>query len=231
MILKCISDGFKAVATLLALTVAFTACSESDKKIEAWVEKNPGKILEAIIKHQKAQQEAAMPKPEMVTENAAALFENAGSPTVGDGKIKVVYFFDFNCGHCVRQSQTIKEVLKSGKIQVTYKNFPVLGPSSELAARGALAAQQQNKFYQFYEEAYKTREKTEASLSAIAKKIGLDMNKWKSDLNGETVGAELAHVRTLAEKMRISGTPFLAIAPDKVFPGRVDQLAEIVNSL
>lgn len=220
---------------LLFATFSFLLVScknASDKQIEAWIEKNPEKIITVLTNFQRAQQEANQPKAEYVKENADGLFSNAGSPKAGSGSIKIAYFFDFNCGHCARQSETIKAVLEKNKnVEVVYKNLPVLGPSSELAARGAMAAHQQNKFKEFYEEAYKVREKTAESLKVIAKKVGLDVSRWEKDFNGEAVSAEIAHVRDLASKMKISGTPFLAIAPDKVFPGRVDQLMDIVNSI
>lgn len=229
---------FKDMLLFATVSFAIVGCNStsstttSDQQIEAWVEKNPEKIITALTNFQRAQQEANQPKPEDVKQNAEGLFNNAGSPKAGRGSIKIAYFFDFNCGHCARQSDTIKAVLEKNKnVEVVYKSLPVLGPSSELAARAAMAAHLQSKFKVFYEETYKTREKTPESLKAIAKKVGLDVAKWEKDFAGEAVSAEIAHVRDLASKMKINGTPFLAIAPDQVFPGRVDQLMEIVNSM
>ncbi len=222
---------FCAFIFILLSTLSLTACT-SDQQIEAWIEKNPEKIIAALTNFQRAQQEANQPKPEYVRQNSSELFGHAGSPTVGDGSIKIAYFFDFNCGHCARQSETIKAVLeKNNNVQVVYKNLPVLGPSSELAARGAIAAHQQKKFYEFYVETFKIREKSPESLKAIAKKIGLDVGKWEKDLESEAVSNEIAHVQQLAEKMKVRGTPFLAIAPDQVFPGRVDHLMEVIESI
>lgn len=208
----------------------FSACS-SDKQIEAWVEKNPDKIIKALMKHQQDQQAANQPKPEMVKEFSSELFKNAGSPSLGSGPVEIAYFFDFNCGHCAKQGETIKAVLETNKIKVIYKNFPVLGPQSEAAAKAALAAHLQNKYREYYAELWKVREKNPETLKTIAKKLSLDLKKWEADMEGPVVLAELQHVRQLAEKMRVGGTPFLAIAPDKVFPGRVDHLADIIQSL
>lgn len=229
------SSSFVTTTLLAALTVfTFVGCSggASDKQIEAWVEKNPEIIIKSLQGFQRKQQEENAPKPEMVKQFSKELFENAGSPTVGTGKVKIAYFFDFNCGHCTKQGETINEVLKKTKdVTIIYKNFPILAPSSETAAKAALAANLQGKYKEYYDELYKPANhgRDDATLERVAKSLKLDMAKWKADKEGEAVKAELSHVRDLAGKMKISGTPLLAIAPDKVFPGRVDQLMEIVQ--
>jgi protein-disulfide isomerase len=217
----------------LALIVA-AGCSPSDKQIQAWVEKNPELIIKSLQGFQRKQQEDSQPKPEMVKEFSKELFENAGSPSVGTGKVKIAYFFDFNCGHCTKQGETINDLLKSanGKdVTIIYKNFPILAPSSETAAKAALAANLQGKYKEFYDQLYKPENhgRDEATLEKVAKALKLDMTKWKADMDGTAVKAELDHVRDLATKMKISGTPLLAISPDQIFPGRVDQLLEIVQ--
>jgi protein-disulfide isomerase len=223
---------FKILFATLALSTALVSCKSSDEQIQNWVEKNPDKILTAIVEFQKKKQADQQPKAEDVKANSTALFENPESPSKGTGPIKIAYFFDFNCGHCARQSDTIKAVLaKTNKVQVFYKNLPVLGPSSELTARAALAAHQQGKYFDFYTEAFKTRDKNPESLKAIAKKIKLDLAKWQKDMTSEAVTKEISHVQELANKMKISGTPVLAIAPETIIPGRVDQLMEVIESI
>jgi len=219
--------------TIISLISLFLlSCKSSDEQIKTWVEKNPDKILQALMKHQQQLQEKNQPTSSDVKANSSLLFENPTSPSVGKGPIKIAYFFDFNCGHCARQSETIKTVLaKKSNVQVIYKNLAVLGPSSELAAHAALAAHQQGKYIEFYNEAFKLREKNLKTLKAIAVKIKLDVAKWETDLNGEAVKNEIDHVNNLAAKMKISGTPALAIAPDQILSGRVDQLMEIVESI
>lgn len=224
--------NFKALIYLALTTVILSGCGTSDDQIQKWVEKNPDKILQALITYQKKQQEQNQPTAAEVKANASELFENAGSPKKGNGPIKIAYFFDFNCGHCARQSEILKDVMaKKSNIQVTFKNFAVLGPSSELSARAALAAHQQGKYYDFYSETIKLKQKNPDSLKAIAKKLGLDLKKWEADMNSENVKKEIVHVNQLAQKMKLSGTPAIAIAPDLIFPGRVDQLLQIVDSI
>lgn len=220
-----------AVAAAVAV-LSSTGCAPSDKQIQAWVEKNPDVIIKSLQTFQRKQQEENEPKPEMVKQYSKELFENPGSPTAGDGKLKIAYFFDFNCGHCTKQGETINQVLKQSKdVTIIYKNFPILAPSSETAAKAALAAHLQGKYKEYYDALYKPENhgRDDATLEKVAKSLKLDMAKWKADKDGEVVKAELDHVRDLAHKLKLSGTPLLAIAPDQIFPGRVDQLMEVVQ--
>ena len=226
------SFSLSTTVALSALTVlAVSGCGPSDKQIKEWVEKNPEVIIQSLQGFQRKQQEDNQPKPEMVKENAKDLFEHAGSPTVGSGKVKIAYFFDFNCGHCTKQGETINAVLKQSKdVTIIYKNFPILAPSSETAAKASLAAHQQGKYKEFYDEIYKNKTIDDSTMEKIAKTLKLDIAKWKADKEGEAVKAELDSVRDLAKKMKLGGTPALAIAPDKILPGRVDELMEIVQA-
>lgn len=215
----------------MALTTA-TACAPSDKQIADWVEKNPEAILKSVEAYTRKQREENQPKPEMATTFKAELFERAASPTAGTGPVKIAYFFDFNCGYCVKQSEVIEKVLKekASEVTIVYKNFPILSPTSELAARAALAAHQQGKYKDFYKEIYANREKSPETMKSIAKKLNLDLKKWEKDMESEAVTSELEHVRDLATKMKIGGTPLLAMGPNTVIPGFVQDLDGLLAS-
>jgi protein-disulfide isomerase len=230
--------SFKMVALLLP-TVALTSCLEggsSDAKIKEWVEKNPEVIMKSLMDFQRRQQEESMPKPADVQANADGLFKHAGSPSAGatDGKVKVAYFFDFLCGHCEHQSKTNAAVLaKRGDVQIIYKNLPILSEFSEQIARAALAAHQQGMYKQYYDAFYKLDRgaRNPEGLKKIATGLRLDMKRWEADMKGEAVMAELMHVRELAQKMKINGTPAMAIAPNVIIPGRADELEKVIESL
>jgi protein-disulfide isomerase len=223
------AQSLAVIAT--ALTTA-TACAPSDKQIADWVEKNPEAILKSVESFTRKQREENQPKPEMATTFKSELFERASSPTAGTGSVKIAYFFDFNCGYCAKQSEVIEKVLKekSSEVTIVYKNFPILSPTSELAARAALAAHQQGKYKDFYREIYASREKSADSMKAIAKKLNLDLKKWETDMQSPAVSSELEHVRDLATKMKIGGTPLLAMGPNTVIPGFVQDLNALLAS-
>jgi len=226
------TTNFTIFAASLLLLSSCSNNQMADQKIEEWVKKNPDKILTALMEHQKKDQEKNSPNPELLKTHASAVFDQ-NAPTQGSGPIKIAYFFDFNCGHCVKQSSTIKSLFEKipQKVQIIYHPMAVLGPSSELAARASFAAHKQGRFYDFYVKTLETREKSPESLKKIAKDLKLDVSKWESDLEGDETKKWMASKEELAANMKIRGTPFLAIAPDKVFPGRVDALQSIVEGM
>jgi protein-disulfide isomerase len=83
---------------------------------------------------------------------AGGLLYRAGDPIAGNpkGKVTLVEFFDYQCGHCIDMAPVIGEIIKANpNVRVIFKEFPIRGPVSDYAARAALAANKQGKYYQF----------------------------------------------------------------------------------
>ena len=63
------------------------------------------------------------------------------------GDVTVVEFFDYRCPHCRRMAPVIKTLLtEDPRVRLVYKELPILGEESVLAARAALAARGQGKY-------------------------------------------------------------------------------------
>lgn len=145
---------------------------------------------------------------------ANELFHNANDPTGGNanGTIAIVEFFDFRCGHCIRMFSVLQGLMKKNpNLKIIYKNYPVLGPESELAARAALAANIQGK-YMIYQAMLFGSDISSSSVFAMAKEVGLDIPKLKNDMNSEQVERAINATSKLADNMGIGGTPAFIIA-------------------
>lgn len=84
--------------------------------------------------------------------DTATLYKELINNTDGNpiGKITLVEFYDFNCNSCKQMAPIIKQVIKDEPdLRVVYKEYPVLGPSSEFAAKAVLAAKMQNRYLAF----------------------------------------------------------------------------------
>ena len=97
----------------------------------------------------------------------------------------------------------------------------ILGESSLLAAKWALASQKQDKYFEFHQALMEFRgQKTEEELSKIAMGLGMDVEKLKADANEDEIQMALDKNRELAESIGVSGTPAFIIG-DQVVRGYV----------
>jgi cell division septation protein DedD len=81
-------------------------------------------------------------------------------------------------------------------------------PNAELAARAAVAAQRQDKFWPMHEGLFEAGAPlSRPALERIARSIGLDMNRFKADLDSEVVADAVLRDRKQGEAVELTGTP------------------------
>ena len=116
------------------------------------------------------------------------------------------------------------------EVRLVYKDLPVLGPASVLAARALLAAQKQDGYERLRTALMRTpQDYTQDQIMAEAKRLGLDTTRLYRDMNDPAIKARLdANVR-LAQDLNIDGTPALIIG-DQLVPGAMD-LAELEKAV
>lgn len=140
-----------------------------------------------------------------------SLFHSPNDPVAGNpkGKVTVVEFFDYQCGHCINMASAIQDLIKQNPdVRVVFKEYPIRGPMSEVASRAALAANMQGKYYPFSHALLTAdTELTDAIIFKIAKSKGLDVNKLKKDMDNPSVNAILKQNYSLAKELGIAGTP------------------------
>ena len=150
-----------------------------------------------------------------------------------DGDITVVEFFDYNCGYCKRGFHSIRELIEKDKnVRVVFKELPILSKDSEDAAKIALAARAQGKYWELHQALIESKGRaTEASALEMAGKLGLDVAKLKADKDSEAVKGELARVEALARTMNISGTPHFLVGDQAIGGAPEDLLDQLTGKI
>ncbi len=193
--------------------------------------------IEALDKHDKAEAEAERQK--VVTTQAGPLFSSKYQATIGNPKASatLVEFFDYNCHFCKGALPDVTKLMKDdSNLKLVLKDYPVLGPGSVEAAKVASAARNQlpgDKFWAFHTKLLATHGpvgKNEAL--AVARELGLDMDKLAKDMDSPEVKSGLDEVMQLADSLQINGTPTFVVGDDVVV-GAVgyDQLKDKINSV
>jgi protein-disulfide isomerase len=214
---------------------AFTPAQR--KELEAIIKEyllgNPEVLLEAqTVLEAKMDKIQAERMGVAIKENGAELYRSAASPIVGNAKgdVPVVEFFDYNCGYCKKAFLDLAKFMEKDKqVRVIMKEFPILAKGSEEAAKVALAAKLQGKYWEFHRAMLESQgQANEASALRTAEKLGLDMAKLKKDMASAEVKKEIDDTRALASKMGIQGTPHFIVG-DRIIPGAPENLVELLN--
>jgi len=192
--------------------------------VHDYIVNNPKIIMDSVDSYMKRAQETQ--SSEGIKKNQDTLAKDTSSPSAGnpDGDVTVVEFFDYNCHFCKGAFPALQSVIaKDKKVRVVFKEFPILGPSSETAAKWALAAQKQKKYYEFHTAMMNNKEPIDDGLlERVAKSVGMDVAKAKQDITSPEILAQLSKNRTLAGELGISGTPAFIIG-DQISRGAIPQ--------
>lgn len=155
----------------------------------------------------------------ILTANRAALETPFGSSWQGakDADVTLVEFYDYACGYCKASLPVIARLVREDpKLRVVYREFPILGPESEGAARMALAASQTGRFMAFHDALYAAGRPSQATLAKAAAAAGIPAAvPASSEIDGE-----IRKNFGLAQQLGASGTP-LFIVGDQVLNGAV----------
>jgi protein-disulfide isomerase len=166
-----------------------------------------------------------------LAENASQIFRSPTAPIAGNAKgdITVVEFFDYNCGYCKRALGDIARLLDTDKkVKFVFKELPIFGKDSEGAARVAIAAKRQNKYWEVHRGLLESPGKAdEIRALDVAMRAGLNMEQLRKDMASSEVKKEITDVRALAERMGIQGTPHFFVG-EKFIPGAPEDLYDVL---
>jgi protein-disulfide isomerase len=138
-----------------------------------------------------------------------------------NGDVVLVAFMDYACGYCRASIADIKRLLaEDGKLKVVYRELPVLGEASVIAARVALLAADQGRYAAYHLDLYERGPLDKAGIEAAAAKAGLDRAAVKAIMGSRASVDELNGNIQLAQALDASGTPLFVVG-NKVLNGAV----------
>ena len=164
-----------------------------------------------------------------------------GSPIMGNpsATITIVEWGDYQCTFCYKFHQstlnTIKQdFIETGKVKLVFKDFPLNGPDSVLAAEAAYCAQDQGKYWQYHDELYKnwggerTGWITRDSLDKFATTVNLDLEKFDKCLDDHKYLERVNQMYEFGKEIGIDATPsFLVFNNEKIIKITGNQPLEV----
>ncbi|AKF06338.1 DsbA family protein [Sandaracinus amylolyticus] len=125
--------------------------------------------------------------------------------------VTIVEFSDFECPYCGRAHPLLAELLRDfeGQVKVVFRNYPLSGhPRAMPAARAAVAAGQQGKFWEMADLLFEHQRALEdEDLERYAQQLGLDMERFHADLHSPETQAAIERDREEGRRLNVEGTP------------------------
>ncbi len=195
--------------------------------VRDYILENPEVIIEAVQSYRAKQKLAEeQQRTAALVAKREEIFNDPLAPTNGvtDADVTIVEFFDYQCGYCKKIFPDMMAVMaQDKKIKVVFKELPILGPESVVAARAALAAKKQGKYMDFHVALMDLRGSlSEKRILQTAEEVGLDAAQLAADMDDPEIGAYLRANLELANQVGINGTPSLFVGETFV-PGYIDR--------
>ena len=196
---------------------------------------NPEIVVEAIQawqERQKAEEERQLKAT--IAELRDALENDPTSPIIGnpEGDVTIVEFMDYRCGYCKQVFPAIQALLEEdGGIRYVLKEFPILGPDSEVAARAALVVWElaPESYMEFHTALMSARGGlNEKRVLGMVADLGLDADRVRGLMQSPKITEIIQSNMAIAQGINIRGTPAFVIG-GRLIPGAVS--AEVLREL
>lgn len=140
----------------------------------------------------------------------------AGGPAVGslDAPIVMIQYADFECPYCASFATKtmpllVDEYVRSGKLQIVFKQFPLsIHSRAEAAAIASVCAWQQDDFWSMHDELFGRLGKlSDNDLLEVAGAIGLDLDRFRTCQKDGRTRTLVAEDLAEAELLGVRATP------------------------
>lgn len=195
-----------------------------EMRVEAWMMENPEVLIASLTEYQRQQDAAqkAVESREMqerITALENRLFDTGYSLEMGNpsGDVTMVLFSDYNCPHCATAQGIVKEVLAEDPgVRLILREYPVLGESSQMAARFALAVQLmegRDRGIEVHDALFGVSGQiSEDHLKGISADLGMSYPKIRALMGAEEVTGMIEANLELGAGLELRGTPNFVLA-------------------
>jgi protein-disulfide isomerase len=211
--------------SLSGLLFADIAATKDDAQLREFIlqviKENPKLILDAINDYAKEQQKAREAQQKALEaqqledsiKNRIDDFIDIHSPVKGSDKsiITIIEYSDFQCPYCSQGALVMKEVLKRfpEKVRIAFKHNPLNFHQQALpAAKAAMAANRQGKFWEYHDLLFQNSSKLNEELfRKIAQDLQLNMARFDADRQSEEISNQIEADMNKAKTFGLTVTP------------------------
>ncbi|HEY2772813.1 MAG TPA: thioredoxin domain-containing protein [Candidatus Binatia bacterium] len=128
-----------------------------------------------------------------------------------DAPVTIVEWSDFQCPFCGQAKDLVHQIIDAypKDVRFVFKNYPLpFHPNAMPAAKAAVAAQKQGKFFEMHDLLFSNqRDLSPEKYEEFAKQIGLNMDQFKKDMDSPEIAAQITSDMKEAGDVGVRGTP------------------------
>ena len=213
------------------------------EQVRSYLLRNP-QVLDEVLEARQAQEDQSMVANinAAVEKNPNLLAVDARDPAFGpvDAKVTVIEFFDFRCGGCKAVAPQYRALMEANPdVRFVFKDWPILDQgqtvTSQYAARAALAAHQQGKYLEVYDDLMAASALDQQIIDGILTENGVNLEQARAAIASDDMTRHVTDIHTAAAAMGLRGTPTFFVngkaAPniDPAFVGQMIEQAKAAN--
>lgn len=132
-----------------------------------------------------------------------------------NASISIVVYSDYQCPYCVIFDKTMSQIISvyPGQVKWVYRHFPL--PFHKAAKKAAIAVEaagRQGKYWEFHDKLVENSQSdgkglSEGDLLKYAKELGLEIDKFKNDLEDQRIKDKVEFDISSGTQLEIQGTP------------------------
>ena len=136
-----------------------------------------------------------------------------GFPSKGNAAapVTIVEFSDFQCPHCKRAANVIRELMGqyADRVRLVYMDLPINRSGvSRLVSEGAVCAQEQGQFWEYHDLAFARQASLDQdSPFELANAAGLDRETFRRCFESPQTKARVARSEAEARRLGLTSTP------------------------
>ncbi len=164
-----------------------------------------------------------------------------------DPEVVIIEYADFECPACFGFAPQLQivEANYEDEVQVIFRHNPLssLHPNAFAAHRAAEAAGQQDKFWEMHDILFERQPSWSAQQSGLsvsdaaavfegyAEEIGLDMDKFRADVESEEVFDYIDSHLDSGSQLGVTGTPTIFLNGEEITERSAEELGAIIDQI
>ncbi|MBA3074953.1 MAG: DsbA family protein [Anaerolineae bacterium] len=192
---------------------------KSPRRVNWWILGALSIMLVAAITINVIQQNQNKVDPVAIAPNEISQDKSIGS---ADAPVVVVEYGDYQCPACGDFALTVKpkimeEFVNTGQVRFVFRSFQFVGEESQWAAEASECANEQGKFWEYYDKLYSSQAGENAgafkkeNLEGFAAELGLQTEQFNQCLASGKYTEKVKSETLEAQNLGLRGTPSLFV--------------------